>query len=375
MIKSRPKRIVLAVTNDLEGDQRIHKVARSLQKKDWEPLLVGRLLHDSQPLKRPYRYKRIRLLFSRGPVFYACFNLRLFLYLLFVRADLFVANDLDTLAAVWLASRLRKVPMIYDSHEYFTEVPELQNRHRVKSIWKSIERKIQPKIRHVITVNESIAELFRNEYHQEVTVVKNLPPADVNEPIEGSLPDHFTSKPIIIYQGAVNVGRGLEEMLMAMKKLREFNFLIVGGGDRLDVLQRMVADEKLDQQVYFTGRVPFESLAWYTKKAAIGMSLEQDIGLNYRLSLPNKLFDYMRAGIPVIASDLPEIKAHVKEIGFGKVSKDFSPSSLAICVRSIWEDKELYEKYRQNALKSLDNYTWEKQELVLFELYEKAFSQ
>ncbi len=362
----------MVVSNDLEGDQRLHKVANSLLKNGWDPVLTGRRLPDSKPLSRPYQVRRVKLMFSKGAAFYACLNLRIFFHLLFIRADLFVANDLDTLLAVWLVSKVRRKPVIYDSHEYFTEVPELVNRPSIQRIWKFLERNIQPKLKFVMTVNESIADIFKNEYNNDVIVIKNLPVSTTNEPVPGQLPTGFTDNPVLIYQGAVNIGRGLEELLLAMKQLPDFKLLIVGWGDRLESLKKFVSEEGLMSRVHFTGRVPFESLAWYTSQANIGVSLEQDIGLSYRFSLPNKLFDYMHAGIPVIASDLPEIRKVVEDVGFGLLVADFSPLSLANSIRAFWQDRDRFDQCKNNALEKFSRYTWEQQEELLLTVYDKA---
>ncbi|MCK5700163.1 MAG: glycosyltransferase family 4 protein [Cyclobacteriaceae bacterium] len=371
MKKSGSRRIVLVVSNDLEGDQRLHKMAGSLQKKAWDLLLIGRMLPDSLPLSRPYKVKRLKLLFKKGPVFYACFNIRIFFRLLFTRASLFVANDLDTLTGVWCASKLRRIPIVYDSHEYFTRVPELESRKKVQKIWKYIERRIQPRLKHIITVNDSIAAIFRNEYKQDITVIKNMPLKSPAKFAQGNLPSGFSDNPIIIYQGAVNMGRGLEELIKAMPYLEEFNLLLVGGGDLLESL-KLIVDQELNKRIHFTGRIPFESLGWYTAQASIGVSLEQDMGLNYRLSLPNKLFDYLHAGLPVVASDLPEIRKLVEDVDFGLLVSDFSPVALSKSIRSLWEDKKMYKRFRENALARASEYMWEGQEDKLLEVYEKA---
>ncbi|MGC9355288.1 MAG: glycosyltransferase, partial [Mariniphaga sp.] len=125
------KRIIVSVTSDLVSDNRVHKTCTTLTEMGFEVLLVGRKLPDSQPLSpRIYSAKRLKLLFRKGPLFYACLNLRLFCLLLFSKFDLLLANDLDTLPANFLASKLKNRPLVYDSHEFFTEVPELVHRPR-----------------------------------------------------------------------------------------------------------------------------------------------------------------------------------------------------------------------------------------------------
>ncbi len=115
----------------------------------------------------PFRIKRFRMIFKKGFLFYKWFNIRLFIYLLFSKSDLLVANDLDTLLPNYLVSRLKKIPLVYDSHEYFTGVPELRDRPLVRRVWKIIEKYILPKLTYVITVSDSIADLYTDEYNVE----------------------------------------------------------------------------------------------------------------------------------------------------------------------------------------------------------------
>ena len=346
----------------------------TLLKAGWEPELVGRRIKYSEPVMRDYQTRRFRLLFNKGPFFYACYNIRLFCYLLIARADLFLANDLDTLPAVWMASKLRRIPYVFDSHEYFTEVPELVNRRVVQKIWKGIEGLLLPRTRFMITVNKEIAKLFEQEYNIKAQVLMNVPcklRGDSQEP-QGQIPKAFEGKILIIYQGAVNEGRGLEEIIDAMPKIPGHALLIIGGGDIFDKLQKRVAVMNLKSRVHFTGRLPMEELSWYTQQAIIGISLEQDRGLNYRLALPNKLFDYMHAGLPVLVSDLPVMGSLVKEINFGTVTNEFDPESLAAKILDMTTDQERYEGWKDSALKGSDKFTWESQESVLIGVCEAA---
>jgi hypothetical protein len=158
------KTVILSVTNDILTDQRLHKVATSLMKIGLNPCIVGVKFKKSLDIeKRLYKTKRLSMLFKKGPFFYAEFNFRLFFYLLFSRSEILVANDLDTLVANYLAYKIkhvfgRRTKLVYDSHELFTELPELNGRQRTKSIWLSIEKKIMPKLKNMYTVCEPIAE-------------------------------------------------------------------------------------------------------------------------------------------------------------------------------------------------------------------------
>lgn len=363
------KRVFLAVTNDLSGDQRVHKVALSLISFGYEPVLIGRLLPGSAPLNRDYSCVRFRLPFRKGPLFYLTYNIRLFLFLIFNRAGIFLANDLDTLPAVYLAGKVRGKRVVYDSHEYFTEVPELVNRPMVRKIWEWIEKRIFPRLESVYTVNDSIAGIYSMKYGVPVGVVRNVPSADRPPTVAGALPAGFTDFPVILYQGAVNVGRGLEEMIRAMAFLPDCRFLVAGDGDIRKAMQELVSGMGLEERIFFTGRLPFEQLAWYTKQASLGISLEQDIGLNYHYALPNKIFDYLHAGLPVIASDLPEIRQVVEKADFGMIVDRFDPEYLSSTILSILADKKRLERWRNNALKAAPEYTWENEQQVLMNYF------
>ena len=144
--KLQKKKIIISVTNDLSTDQRVKKVCGTLNAKNYDILLVGRKRPASLKLNRPYRTKRMKLIFNKGALFYAEFNIRLFILLVFSKVDIYHANDLDTLLANYLAAIIRRKPIVYDSHEYFLGEPDIQNRFIVKKVWTSIEQFIFPKL-------------------------------------------------------------------------------------------------------------------------------------------------------------------------------------------------------------------------------------
>lgn len=342
-------RAIVCVTNDLSTDNRVHRTCVVLRELGHEVLLVGRLLPDSLPLQRPYATKRMRLLFRKGPLFYAEYNLRLFFLLLFRRADLIVANDLDTLLACYLAKGSRK--LVYDSHEYFTEVPELQARF-AKRVWLAIERWIFPTLKHAVTVNGSIAQAYRERYGVPVEVVRNIPMHKELGPLpsrkELDLPeDRF----ILVLQGSgINVDRGGEEAVLAMRELPDALLLIIGGGDALPVLERLVKEQGLADRVRLLPRMPYERMMQYTRNADLGLSLDKDTNLNYRFSLPNKLFDYFRAHIPALVTDLPEVAGIVRRYEAGVVIPRAEPALIAAEVRRLIPDRPRRDALRLKAI-------------------------
>jgi glycosyltransferase involved in cell wall biosynthesis len=333
------KRVYITVINDLVTDQRVHRVVEMLQDQGLDVTCVGRKLRRSPDLEGvSFRHRRFRMLFNRGALFYACYNVRLFLYLMMApKPVLIIANDLDTLPAARLASRIRRVQLIYDSHEFFTQVPELINRKLVQGIWKWIEYRIVPRLDHAITVSYSIAEIYRRLYKTKFRVVRNVPRRREPYPDKEVKQDH-RGKKVIIYQGALNVGRGLELMIETMAYLDDTVFLLAGAGDIENRLKALVKEKGLGEKVEFRGRLVPGKLYPLTCAADLGVSLEEDRGLNYRYALPNKLFDYIQARVPVLCSDLPEISRIVRAYGVGVATSERDPKKLAGIIRYIFRE-------------------------------------
>ncbi len=360
-------KIIVSVTSDLVSDNRVHKYCTTLHNMGFEVLLIGRKFKNSLPVQnRPYPTKRFSLIFNKGPLFYAELNYRLYLFLLLSKADVLLANDLDTLAANFLASKVKKIPLVYDSHEYFTEVPELVHRPKVKRIWEWLEQKMLPQIHYATTVCQSIANIYNQKYGTQFRVVRNLPVAS-ETPVRTEK-DSNTEK-IVLYQGALNIGRGLEQAILAMKHVKNARLVLAGDGDIRKQLEAMVQKENLQNKVSFTGRLSIEELKTLTPTADLGLSIEEDLGLNYRFALPNKLFDYIQAQVPVLVTNLPEMAAIVQQYKVGEITDSLEPETLAGKISDCLENAEKRKAWLQNLPKAASELTWENEEGVIREFF------
>jgi glycosyltransferase involved in cell wall biosynthesis len=371
----KPKAIV-SVINDLVTDRRVHKTCVLLTEQGYDVTLVGRVLKNSLSLdERVYKTHRMKLWFEKGVAFYVEFTIRLFSFLLKSKASLLVANDLDTLLPNYYFSKRRKIALVYDSHEIFCEVPELQETPFKKKIWESLEKSIVPKLKYCITVNKSIANWFNQKYKTDFKVVRNIPDkisvTKIKTRQELNLP---TDKKIILLQGAgINIQRGAEEALEAMQYVDNAILLIVGGGDAIDNLKLIIKDFKLEEKVKMLPKMKPEELYQYTCNADVGLSLDKATNLNYQLSLPNKLFDYTIAGVPVLASPLTEIKSFIEKYKVGICIENHNATHIADKMNYMLTSPD-YILWKANTQIAAQENNWENEKQVWIDLIKKIKS-
>lgn len=354
------KRIIISVTSDLSTDQRVLKVAKSCFENGYEVLLIGRKKTDSQALTLAFKIKRFRLIFNRSIAFYAEFNLRLFFLLLFSKADLFLSNDTDTLAANFLASIIRRKKLVFDAHELFPEVPELVNRPVVKQFWTSIENFIFPHLQSSYTVCQSIADYYNTRYNIDMKVVRNVPYLRPSF----SKSSKYNNEKILLYQGAVNVGRGLEWVIEAMPQINNAKLVIIGDGDIKQQLIAKVKSMNLTSIVQFIDKMAPDELFTYTSNADIGLCLLENKGLSYYYALPNRIFDFIAANVPILASRFPEITAVVDTYKTGILINHYEPEFLANTINKMIENPYPTEHFSTLT----EMFCWEKEEKILLEI-------
>ena len=359
----------VSVINDLVTDNRVNKTCMALIECGYDVTLVGRKLSNSLPIPNwSFKTIRLKMIFKKGPVFYFFFNLGLFFVGLINKIDLFYVNDLDTLAPMFLLSKLKKKPLIYDSHELFCEVPELKASRIKKSIWQKLEGYIIPKLKTCITVNDSIAKIYEAKYNVPFYIIRNISDFDQSfipkSRVQLSLPE---DKKIILLQGAgINVDRGAEELIDAMEFVQNAVLYIIGSGDVWENLkQKVLFNKNIQNKVVLINKLPKFELINYTFNADIGLSIDKNTNLNYLYSLPNKIFDYIQAEIPILASRLPEIENIILQYKIGDFIDDHNPKTIANKLNEMLYSQQLssYKKYLAIAKKEI---TWksEKEKLL-----------
>ncbi|MBS1684972.1 MAG: glycosyltransferase [Bacteroidetes bacterium] len=359
--------VILTVTNDLTYDQRMQRICTSLSQSGYAVTLVGRERAQSLPLDDfPFEQVRLKCWFDKGKLFYLEYNIRLFLYLLTHRRDIVCAIDLDTIVACYYAALLRRSWKVYDAHEYFPEVPEVVRRPRIRAMWQWVERTYVPKMDLVYTTTQSISEILRNSYKKEVATIRNLPLTNTEQTKAKE------QKRYLLYQGALNEGRGLEHLIDAVAEM-DTELWLVGDGDMADALKARVAAVGADHKIKFTGYVKPADLKKITEDALIGINLLEMKGLSYYYSLANKFLDYIQAGVPQVCIDFPEYQRINDQYHVALLVDNLETDTIKNALKRLTEDKDFYAKMQENCLVCRQELTWQKEEKKLIALYDRLY--
>ena len=363
-------KIITSVINNYQGDQRVQKVCGSLMKFGFEVEVVASNLRGEPKLEFPYPVHVLKLNRQAGMKMYLNFNWKLFFKLNSIakKDDILLANDLDALLPNYLVSKLKGCALVFDSHEIFSEVPTLYNRPFRKKIWKTLEKSIVPNIKHFYTVSNGYADWFEKEYKNRPEIVMNVPiiqPHSDTE-IKIGLPE-ISNQKILIYQGVINFSRGIDKMIEAMQFVENAELWIIGIGPKKTVFEELVSKLNLMHKVKFLGQVSPSQLKLITPKADLGLSLEEDYGISYRYALPNKIFDYTHAGVPILGTNLPEIKATIENYGLGKTIENHEPEHIAERIKMMLEEGK--STYEENLKKAAEIFNWGHEEKKLEKIY------
>tara|TARA_B110000037_G_scaffold215145_1_gene272120 strand:+ start:7032 stop:8075 length:1044 start_codon:yes stop_codon:yes gene_type:complete len=346
----------------LNFDQRLQRISTSLVNAGFDVSLVGRKLQSSPKLlEQNFEQKRFNCLFNKGVLFYIEMNIRIFFHLLVNQPAIVVANDLDTVLGVYFGAKYFKITKIFDAHELFTEVPELRSKKFKKNIWSWIEKRYLPAFQKHYTVNNSLAKIFKERLNIDFEVVRNLPFRSKLKKLKGK------REPFILYQGALNKGRGLPEIIQVMLQV-DMQLKIAGDGDITAELKRQVKELKLEDKVFFLGKLKPVSLQKITQEAFIGLNLLENTSLNYYYSLANKFFDYIQAEIPQICMNFPEYKILNKENEVAVLVKNLDKVSLLKAIKTL-QDESFYKQLQSNCKKAKNKFLWEREELKLKDVY------
>lgn len=345
------------------------RICSTLAENGHDVCLVGRKMSGSKPII-PRKYKQIRLdcFFEKGKLFYIEFNIRLFFFLMVQSFDGICGIDLDTSLPTIIVSKFKGKKHFYDAHELFPYVPEVINRPKVQKFWQWVETFTFKHTDSVYTVSQSIADYFQQKYRKNVALVRNMPLRGDQSEISGN--DFQVNVPegkFILYQGALNAGRGLERLIEAVAG-SDFKVVIVGEGDLSQELREKVLELELQNQVIFLGFIQPKFLKLVTDKAYLGYNVSENMGLSYYYSLNNKFFDYVMSDLPSIINDFPEYTKLVGEYQVGYLI-DNSLDSLKQALKLLFDDDALHTKMKEQCKLAKQVWNWEEEALKLMKIY------
>jgi len=342
----------------------MQRICISIRNAGYDVTLIGRELPYSKPLNpKPFKQIRWKMLFNSGKLFYLFFNLRLFIHYLFNKYHIIVANDLDTMAAGFLAAKFKRIPLVYDAHEYFPQLPEVVHRPFTHWVWQTLEKFTVPRTKYCYTINQSYANIFKKKYGKDFQIFRNIARLEAAEIPERK--DKF-----ILYQGAVNVGRGIEQMIEAMQFL-DYKLVICGRGDVFEKCQQLSKQFKVEDKVEFKGFVPPEELRIITLQASLGFTFFTNDGDSYYYSLANRFFDYFHNGVPQLCMNYPEYAAINKQYKIAYLVDDLSVPKIVEAVNTVLKNPDYYNELAQNCLKARVSLSWQNEAKRLVTFYDK----
>ncbi|WP_347217466.1 glycosyltransferase [Chryseobacterium sp.] len=360
------KKIITSAFSNLYTDQRIEKVCRTLYEAGYEVELIGNDWKGAEEMQRPYPFSRIHLASKSLKTAYFEFNWKLYQELK-RKADqntILHANDVDALYSNYLIAKKLNIPLVFDSHEIFSEMPAVQGKMSQK-LWRYVEKTVIPKLEWMMTASGSYAKWFQKKYGVSPVVVQNAPR---KLEFDAHIPEN--NPKILLYQGAINPFRGIDKVIMAMHHLEGVILKIAGDGPRKEEYEDLVSKEKLQQKVQFLGKLKPEDLRKITVTVDCGMSIEENGGESYLYSLPNKVLDCIQARVPLILSNLPEMQNIKSQFDVGEMIKNHQPESIAEAVRKVLDKGRLgYQPELEKASRAL---CWENEEIKLLKVFQEA---
>ncbi|MGN7944968.1 glycosyltransferase [Bacillus sp. 22446] len=309
--------------------------------------------------------KKVRTLIIRSSIF-----LRMIVKGWNKNYDIYHSNDLNTLPQGVICAKFKlfnRKKLIYDSHEVQTSRTGYDSK-----LYGKMESFLLKFVDQMIVENHTRAKYNEDLYGFYPKVVHNYP-FDQKKEIEKidlhEILNISKDEKILLYQGGIQTGRGLENLVKAAPNFEEGILVFIGDGRIKESLMQLTEDMKLTDRVKFLPKVPLEDLPRYTKNAYLGFQVLNNVCFNHYSASSNKLFEYIMAGVPVIACDFPEIKKVVSGENIGVVVDSHDPISIAAGVNKLVLNPELRHQCSENCHQARLKYNWEQEKKSLLKVY------
>ena len=362
---SSKKKVLITFLGNINYDTRCKNLFDTLSTNGYEVEFIGfdwmtKGFVEEQGEISIFKLKKGFLSIS----FYVKFIWRLKLKLITTRGAIIFAEDIYTLPLTIILGKLKRAKIYYDSRELFGYLAGLKDKKFKQTFWKWIEKFFIKKADCVIVTGAMDGDFLKKEYGlHNIILLRNLP-RYYKPTLNLDLHSHLqidTNKKIILYQGVLLKGRGIEKVFEVLKDLPEHVFVIAGGGEFEEYYKKLATEMDLVDQVYFLGKLTLEELPKITASADVGVALIENLSTSYYYALPNKLFEYIMAEVPVIVSELPQMKAIVDKYDVGFVIDIDNRYELITTIKKLTDDRSLYESKKQNCRIASQELNWEKE--------------
>ena len=361
--------------NDFVNDNRVFKESYSLKSNGFDVTIIATHFNKRLPKEENVLGIRVKRFYVGGIkflplnlLFFWCTILRYY-----AKEDIYHCNDLYALPPAFFIKKFinKNARIVYDCHEHETEAQIYNGKPLLKNIAKRIERLMIYSADSVIVVSESIGKDYMKIYNiQEPSLVMNCP---IYKSYEKN--NYFREKfnipvnnIILLYVGIFKQGRGLEHLVKifrkAAKKNNKLSLILLTWGDRIEELRELIHE---DTNIYWHDSAPLEKFMDYIASADWGVLLLENISKNNDFALPNKLFDYIMVGLPVITSNLKEISKFVTENKVGYLVNSSNDNEVVSVIKNL--DQNVKKKFIPYLEAASKKFTWEQQEKVLLKIY------
>jgi glycosyltransferase involved in cell wall biosynthesis len=378
-VNSKLKTCLLAL-NDFQYDSRLRREASTLASWGYEVVVLAEK-SESTPEAESWQGVEIKRIRTTQHLWrkrrFLGFWWRALILAYREKAGVYHAFDLDTLPPAAIAAKLRSAKLIYETHELYLELEALRGRPLVRMIWSILEKLLLRQADSIITVNESIAEIYESRYgvRKPEVILSCLPLKEY--PSRDLLRREFgipMEKKVILYQGVLRDGQGLSLLLDLVEPLPDACLVFVGEGPVKEDLKKRVEERRLGGRVFFKNRVPPDELLYYTASADLGVLLMENRAPNNFYALPNKVFEYMMAGLPQVVSNFPELKRFVESTGVGVAVDVDNAGEVLDTVREILSDQGRLDQFRENCKRAAHEFNWERESEKLKNVYADLLS-
>lgn len=356
----------------LDDGVEVQRIARSPM---WRWRKKGIVSNNNAPASPVTQHKfSLRMLVLRA-IARSWTHCGLMLAMLRYRPTIIHSHDVNTLPTAFLASKLARSLLVYDAHEISTSREGYSN---LRNMVGKIEKALMPRAHGTITTTTARAKFFARAYKiQRPVVLQNRPRLTISKRTNRIRDELSLSEtwPIVLYQGGLQQGRGLEKLVKTAVQVPDCYFVFIGGGRLTAQLKKMRDEYGLQDRVHFIPTLPLTVLPAYTASADIGVQPIENTCLNHYTTDSNKLFEYIIAGLPVIATDFPEIRKIVRDGEVGLLVPPGSENELAKAINILVENTALRQHYSHKAINSASALNWETQESLLSDMYSRIIKE